>query len=320
MHNQCTINAQLARTILNSWLSILNSQFSILNSQLIAHSSQFSTLLEGIGMINGQTQDPDTDSKSGLIFNIQKFSLHDGAGIRTCVFFQGCNMRCKWCSNPESHELQPPVEVQATVAGRPAFKVKPYRVDELMEELVKDKPFYDASDGGVTLTGGEPLLQPLFAGALCAALRAAGISTALETAGNVDPEVFETAIKHFDALHIDLKHYDDEAHRSGTGVGNALIITNIGTALASGIRTIIRIPVIPGYNDSPADIAGFSALLRRLGAPEVHLLPFHRLGEGKYLKMGLKYDYAGAPQLHEDDLIPFAEALREIVGYVQIGG
>jgi len=247
----------------------------------------------------------------GLIFNIQKFSLHDGAGIRTSVFFQGCNLRCKWCSNPESMEMLP---------ERQDSSARYYTVPELMAELVKDKPFYDASGGGVTLTGGEPLLQPEFVRELCDSLREAEIGVALETSANVAEDVFQSVLHKFDAIHIDLKHYDAEAHRRGTGTGNARIVTNIITALESAVHTIIRIPVIPGYNDSPEDIRGFAALLERISARDVQLLPFHQLGESKYEKLGLKYEYAGTAQLYEENLDQFARVLRETVENVQIGG
>ena len=247
----------------------------------------------------------------GLIFNIQKFSLHDGAGIRTSVFFQGCNMRCKWCSNPESLEIRP---------ERQDGNAKYYSVPELMAELIKDKVFYDASGGGVTLTGGEPLLQPEFVSELCEALREAEIGIALETSGNIDEAAFQSVIHKFDAIHIDMKHYNAEAHERGTGTGNEQIMPNIITALESGVHTIIRIPVIPGFNDSPEDIREFADLLGRIGARDAQLLPFHQLGESKYEKLGAKYDYSGVTQLQEKDLALFMRILGEVVQNVQIGG
>ena len=247
----------------------------------------------------------------GLIFNIQKFSLHDGAGIRTSVFFQGCNMRCKWCSNPEALEMRPKPENDGA---------KYYTVDGIMAELVKDKPFYDASGGGVTLTGGEPLLQSEFIRELCDALRASEIGIAAETSANVAEDVFKSVSRKFDTIIIDMKHYDSEAHRRGTGTGNEQIMSNIASALESDLHTIIRIPVIPGFNDSEEDIRGFAELLKRIGARDVQLLPFHQFGESKYRKLGLKYEYMGAAQLHEEHLAPFARVLGGIVENVQIGG
>ncbi len=242
------------------------------------------------------------------IFNIQRFSLHDGAGIRTNVFFQGCNLRCAWCANPESQ----------AVTDAPG--AKEWGVEELADELIKDKPFFDKSGGGVTLTGGEPLLQADFAVALCRRLHELGVRVAVETAACVPPDAFRRAAQALDLIHIDLKHYDEESHRRGAGVGLKLILENIRTALASGVPTVLRIPVIPGYNDSEADAHGFARLLTALGAMEVHLLPFHQMGESKYEKLGMAYAFAGKKQLHEEDLAAFEAILSEAGLKVQIGG
>ena len=243
-----------------------------------------------------------------LIFNLQRFSLHDGDGIRTNVFFQGCNLRCEGCANPESIELAPESKAQR------------YSLDGLMAQLLKDKPFYDESGGGVTLTGGEPLLQYAFVLALCDALHAADIRVNLETAANVSAGVFDSVSKKCDAVLIDLKHYDEAAYKRGCGADGAKIIANIGASLQNNARTIVRVPIIPGFNNTVEDMHGFSSLLGRLGAKEVHLLPFHQLGENKYKELGRKYAYTGVPQLHNEDIEPLAEILRADGFSVQIGG
>ena len=248
--------------------------------------------------------------QEALVFNLQKFSIHDGAGIRTDVFFQGCNLRCGWCSNPESQPMEP----------LPGEKATAYTVPALVAELVKDKPFYDESGGGVTLTGGEALLHPDFVLELCAALHQEGISVAIETAACVSEDVFSRVLSAVDFAYIDLKHYDDETHKAGTGVGNALILRNITAALRGKTPVVVRIPVIPGFNDSEADFAGFAKLLNRLGAIEVHLLPFHQLGESKYKRLQLKYDYDGQKQLRDGDVSAFASVLEQAGIKVQIGG
>ena len=244
------------------------------------------------------------------IFNIQKFSIHDGAGIRTDVFFQGCNLRCKWCSNPESQPVEP----------LPGEKTRDYTVDELMQELVKDKPFYITSGGGVTLTGGEALLWPDFVCALCDALHAEGIHVALETAACVPEQAFLRVLEHVDFAYIDLKHASDAKHRAGTGVGNALVLKNIAAALKSKTPVVVRIPVIPGYNDSLEDQALFAQTLTKLGVKEVQLLPFHQLGESKYQRLNLPYAFDGIRQLKEQDVSAFADTLRSAGLEVQIGG
>ena len=248
--------------------------------------------------------------REALVFNLQKFSIHDGAGIRTDVFFQGCNLRCGWCSNPESQPMEP----------LPGEKATAYTVDALVKELVKDKPFYDESGGGVTLTGGEALLHPEFVLELCAALHAAGIHVAMETAACVGEDVFARVLSAVDFAYIDLKHYDEEKHKAGTGVGNALILRNIKHALASETPVVIRIPVIPGYNDGEADSIGFANLLNELGAKEVQLLPFHQLGESKYKRLQIAYAYDGLKQMRDGDLSAFAETLTKAGIRVQIGG
>ena len=242
------------------------------------------------------------------IFNIQRFSLHDGAGIRTNVFFQGCNLRCAWCANPESQAV---LDAPGT---------REYDVEALALELIKDKPFFDKSGGGVTLTGGEPLLQAEFVVALSGRLHELGVRVAVETAACVPPEAFQMAAASLDLIHIDLKHYDDQTHRRGTGVGLKQILENIRAALSSGVPTILRIPVIPGFNDAEADAHGFASLLTALGAGEVHLLPFHQMGESKYEKLGMAYAFAGIKQLHEEDLEGFAAVLAAAGLKVQIGG
>ena len=245
------------------------------------------------------------------MFNIQKFSLHDGPGIRTSVFFQGCILRCKWCANPESFEQYP---------KHADSEVKEYTVADLVVELKKDKVFYDTSGGGVTLTGGEPLLQPEFTCALCDALFAEGIDVWLETSAHTPPEVFREVIKRCRAVHIDLKHHNGDAHLSGTGVGMKWILLNIRTSIESGMRTIVRIPVIPGFNDSVEDFREFATLLKQLEAQEIQLLPFHQMGGHKYKKLGLEYEYKDVAGLRDESIEPLAQILRTSGLSVQIGG
>lgn len=244
------------------------------------------------------------------IFNIQHFSLHDGEGIRTTVFFQGCNLRCRWCANPESQPMEP----------LPGETVQAYPVPELLKELLKDKAFYDTSGGGVTLSGGEPLLYPEYVADLCRALHQEGVRVTIETAANVPEHVFSSILSAVDCAYIDLKHFDNGAHIAGTGAGNARILANIALAVRSATETVVRIPVIPGYNDSLEDARAFADTLNPLGVRRVHVLPFHQFGESKYKRLNLPYAYDGVPQRHEEDLEAFAAAMRESGLDVQIGG
>lgn len=249
-----------------------------------------------------------------VLFNIQRFCLHDGPGIRSTVFFKGCNLRCRWCANPEAFSMQIHPELEASLRGRV------WTLEEVLAEVLKDKAFYDESGGGVTLSGGEPLLQADFACALCDALHEQGVSVAIETAACVQEQTFQKVFKRLDVAHIDVKHWDDVRHREATGVGTEQIHSNIKFALEGPIPVFLRIPVIPCFNDSLEDAAQFGKLFTELGAKVVHLLPFHQLGEKKYEKMAQEYMLAGVPQLHEEDLKAYAAVLEQSGIQVQIGG
>ena len=232
------------------------------------------------------------NSRKILIFNIQKFSLNDGPGIRTVVFFKGCPLRCRWCSNPESQQM----------ANTGVLDGYCRTVDEIVETCLQDNDFYLESGGGVTLSGGECTMQFDACLDLLASLRKKGISTAVETTGCCESEKFARLFPLVDLFLFDLKHHDEQRHIEGTGVSNSLCLANLRLALSAGAAVLPRIPVIPGFNDSPADAAGFSALLRQLGVSRVQLLPFHQFGESKYEKLGRDYAYKDAPALHAEDL------------------
>ena len=233
------------------------------------------------------------------IVNIQKFSIHDGPGIRTTVFFKGCPLRCKWCSNPESQAMGVQFGREAALAG------SMYSVEEVKRICLADKVFYDESGGGVTLSGGESLAQPDFAIKLLTELKSEGVHTALETSGHAPPEVFNKVLKHVDYILFDLKHYDDEKHKPGTGVETKLILQNLKSAIASKVETLIRIPVIPGYNDSPEDARSFAKLIKQYGSKETQLLPFHQYGQKKYELLILPYEYGKYKTLNPEDIEDF---------------
>ena len=243
---------------------------------------------------------------NGLIFNIQKFSLHDGPGIRTVVFFKGCPLSCFWCSNPESRLAEPCMMGQGN-NKTPDSRL--YFIEEVMQICLQDRFFYEESGGGVTLSGGEALTQPQFAAALLQSLRGKGIHTALETSGCAAPEIFDEVSALADLLLFDIKHYDEHRHAAGTGIDNSLILANLKSALARKIPVIPRLPVIPGYNDSLEDACGFASLLGSMGLERVQLLPFHQFGERKYDMLDIPYQMRGVPQLHENDLEQFTRAM-----------
>jgi pyruvate formate lyase activating enzyme len=242
----------------------------------------------------------------GLLFNIQKFSLHDGPGIRTVIFLKGCPMRCKWCSNPESQQAEPCFMGEG---NKNAPDSQYYSIEETLKICLQDRHFYEDSGGGVTLSGGEPLTQSVFAIALLKSLRENGIHTALETSGYAPQEIFNNISVLSDLILFDIKHHNERRHIESTGVDNGLILANLKNALAMNIQIIPRLPVIPGYNDSPQDAHSFAALFISLGLKSVQLLPFHQLGERKYDLLNIPYKMRGVPQLHEEDLTEFKEII-----------
>lgn len=227
----------------------------------------------------------------GRIFDIQKYSIHDGPGIRTIVFLKGCALRCRWCCNPESQEFKIQMmdfgEIKKTV-GRDVS------VQEVMDEIKKDVPYYRRSGGGLTLSGGEALLQPDFVIALLEACHESGINTAIETTGFAEFEIIERYLQHLDYVLMDIKHINDKKHKEFTTQSNKLILENAEKIAGSGANLTIRVPVIPGFNDTPEEIweiASFAAGLP--GVKNLHLLPYHRMGEDKYRALGREYTLAG---------------------------
>lgn len=243
--------------------------------------------------------------RTGRLFNIQKFSINDGPGIRTTVFFKGCPLQCRWCSNPESQNRYASI---ADAMEDETYCGRDYTVSEVMAEVLKDKPFYDQSGGGMTLSGGEVLQQAEFAEDLSDAAHEAGIHVAVETTGYAARERFRDFLPHVDLLLYDFKHYDRERHFEGTGVYNDVILENLRTAVAAGKEVIARIPVIPLFNSSLKVAASMADLLKEIGVKEVHLLPFHQFGEKKYQQLGVEYAMTGVKQLHPEVLGKYRQA------------
>ena len=242
---------------------------------------------------------------SGRLFNIQKFSINDGPGIRTTVFFKGCPLQCAWCANPESQNRNAAI---ADAMADERYCGRAYTVEEVMAVVRQDVDFYEESGGGMTLSGGEVLQQMAFAEALIDAARAEGIHTAVETAGYVAPERFRAFLSHPDLFLFDFKHYDRDIHRAYTGVYNDWIVENLRALVAAGKPVIARIPVIPRFNVGIKHARGLAAALSDIGVREVHLLPFHQFGEKKYEELGIEYAWKGVRQLHPEDL----ESCRQV--------
>ena len=264
----------------------------------------------------------------GLVFDIQRFSLHDGPGIRTTVFLKGCPLNCFWCQNPEGIGLEPelmftvnfctlcgacveacPAGVhdvaqgvhtldrdKCTLCGKCVEACLPRAlsvvgsempVEQVLAAVLEDKMYYDASGGGVTLSGGEPLAQPEFSRAVLEACRAESIHTALDTCLLGDTRTLDSLLEHADLVLADLKHFDPAAHAKGAGATNELILRNLRHVSERGKAFVVRIPVVPGFNDTVDAVEAMAGALSELKGLEcVELLPFHRLGESKAAGLG----------------------------------
>ncbi len=308
----------------------------------------------------------DTSTK-GRIFNIQRYSLHDGSGIRTLVFLKGCPLRCLWCSNPESQKSAPELgfiesrcvgqeacgapcvsaclegAVLSNGQGTPAIDRgacthcgecadacchdalklvgRELSVAEVLAEVEKDRAFYRRSGGGITIGGGEPLAQHEFTAALLEAAQEQYLHTAIETCGHVAWKHLERVLRFVDLLHFDLKHMDPRRHAELTGRSNELILGNLTKVLRvkEPQDVVIRIPVIPGCNDSAENIRESATFVANLGFTQIELMAYHRFGASKYRQYGMVYQLdEPAPGAESDlqDLRRLVESLglQEVTG------
>ncbi len=270
---------------------------------------------------------------NNLVTNIQGYSIHDGPGIRTVVFFKGCGLECQWCSNPECISPLPEVgfiKKLCTKCGKCAevcpndaliYKEgelpcidrelcsgcgecssvcsydaivqygKQMNANEIFDAVCRDKMFYDSSGGGVTVSGGEALLQPQLVCDLLIKCREAGIHTCIETSGYVSSSVVRQVLRYADYVLFDLKHLDSQKHCQYTGKPNELILSNAKIVFESNAETLFRMPLVPGINDDANNIRDTADFLRTLGnnACRIELMPYHRLGKGKYESLDRKY-------------------------------
>lgn len=281
---------------------------------------------------------------SALISNIQGYSIHDGPGIRTTVFMMGCPLRCKWCANPENLEARRRVGfvrqlcreceacsmvcpkgaimpddsrilrafcvdcgicTQACDTGALMMYGKSMSAEEVFTQIKKDKMFYSSSGGGVTVSGGEPLLNPAFLAELFTLCKNEGIPCCIETSAAVPWESLDAVLPLLDCLYVDLKLMDSETHRENTGTGNEQILANARRLAECGAPVRFRQPIIPGITDTEGNVADTAAFLREIGIPELELMPYHRAGASKYAALGMVYPTAALPAVS----VPEAEAV-----------
>ena len=253
--------------------------------------------------------------KTATLFDIERNSFVDGPGIRTTVFFKGCNLKCAWCHNPESQSTKPqmmfyrdkctgcgkckeicPTPDNCILCGKCTFycpadarKIcgKKYTVDEVFAEIIKDKAYYDNSDGGVTFSGGECMLQIDFLAEILKKCKENGIHTAVDTAGHIPFESFKKILPYTDLFLYDIKIFDTQKHKQYVGVGNELILENLKKLFKANAKIWIRIPIIPDVNDSIEEMQLIRDFLDKNGKPEkIELLPYHAMGENKYSAIG----------------------------------
>jgi len=227
---------------------------------------------------------------TGHILRFERASIHDGPGLRTVVFLKGCPLRCQWCSTPESWAYGPQTDTRGTLHGRAM------EASAVVREILKDEVFFFHSGGGVTLGGGEPLMQPAFAAEILRGCRQSGIHTALETSLWADFEAVSAVLPLVDHLFVDLKHSGAAAHKTLTGVDNTPILDNLLRLQEAGFRgdLVLRTPLVPGLNDDAENLRATARLAAQLpGQRSAELLAYHRLGLETYRRLAIPYPLEG---------------------------
>ncbi|MEB4674311.1 [formate-C-acetyltransferase]-activating enzyme [Enterobacteriaceae bacterium G50] len=274
-------------------------------------------------------------ANTARIFNIQRYSLNDGQGIRTVVFFKGCPHRCPWCANPES--LSPKIETvrreskclrcvrcrqdaEECPSGAWENIGRDVTLEQLERDVLKDDIFFRASGGGVTLSGGEVLMQAEFATQFLQRLRQLGIRTAIETAGDASFSRLLPLASACDEVLFDLKIMETERAREVLNINQPRVLKNFRQLLAAGIKVIPRLPLIPGFTLNDENVTQILAFLAPLAVQEIHLLPFHQYGEPKYHQLAKVWQMAGVAAPTEQDIAPLREKIERAGYRVVMGG
>jgi pyruvate formate lyase activating enzyme len=264
----------------------------------------------------------------GLIFDIKKFAIHDGPGIRVTFFMKGCPLCCRWCHNPEGILPVPESVERVDKVGSNQFKRKEvvgkyYTSEDVLAILARERVFLDHSNGGVTFSGGEPLMQLEFLFETLKACKIEGFHTAVDTSGFSSEADFQKIIPYTDLFLFDIKYIDDARHIEYTGVSNIGILSNYRLLVASGKEIIVRIPVIPGFNDYEAhlvQIKDFLTVNRTPGLKEINLLPYHKTGLSKYKIFSKNNRIENIEQPKDERMEEFKKFFAEIAHRVKIGG
>ncbi len=297
----------------------------------------------------------------GTITNIQRYSVHDGPGIRTIVFFKGCPLRCKWCQNPETNTVTPSLVFfkDKCLGCRTCLGICPTgavylkddqlaysrslcvscgacadrcpslareivgrveTVESIFKTILRDKIFFDMSGGGITLSGGEPLMQPAFARDLLQKSKSHGIHTAIETCGYAEWGAFEMVECYTDLFLYDVKVVDADSHHHYTGVRNEKILNNLMRLAEKRANIVLRVPFIPGVNSSTENLESLSKIAKECNALEIHLLPFHQAGQLKWESLGESYSFASQKLPSEEEINAAAQILKKNGHTVCIGG
>ncbi len=265
---------------------------------------------------------------NGLIFSFKRYSIHDGPGIRVTFFMKGCPLSCIWCHNPEGISPYPePVMLTDRIGDREFTKQETagtyYSVNDILEILDKEKVFINQSKGGITFSGGEPLLQFDFLLEALKACKENGYHTAVDTSGYSSVENFKSIIPFTDLFLLDIKHLDEEVHIKLTGVSNANILANYRLLIGCGKEIMIRIPVIPGFNDDPDHLGRLKKFLMSTKTgmiKKINLLPFHKTGSSKYKKFNIPYRMGNAEPPGKEKMQKLKEFFQETGIKVKIGG
>jgi pyruvate formate lyase activating enzyme len=264
----------------------------------------------------------------GLIFSIRKYSIHDGPGIRVTFFMKGCPLKCRWCHNPEGISQFPEMVKQTNKIGEIEFRKNEevgtfYSVDSILEILDREKVFFEQSKGGITFSGGEPLFQSEFLLEALKGCKENGYHTAVDTSGYSSAENYRLIIPFTDLFLFDIKHLDEAKHIETTEVSNIGILDNYRLLLESGKDIMVRIPVIPGFNDDTDHLERLKHFINstKTGSlKRINLLPFHKTGSSKYKKFNFPYLMEGTEPPDNEKMQKIKELFMETGIEVKIGG